>query len=257
MDDERFIIDIFRFLPSSKIKYLGRPLNCLRIERLIRSRFFSKSWIDSSSKSDPPPDFHSEKHKIMMDVMRIDDCVNERNNKNVMNSFQRAGVFMRKHFGTDYKFKYNASLFFNANTKNNKDFNFKGYFENFKRVLENHSNKVSNYRKNYPKCKTCVLFVCDESNNYIQLTDKTKIMNGQPYGEIRPHFYYDDKKFLDVIKNVDADYVVWFGCYKLLFVNEKKARLFNACIYDVKHIKYDGINYDHSKMFKVTNEKQP
>ena len=32
-----------------------------------------EEWQCSSSKSDPPPDFYSDKYKLMMEVMRVDD----------------------------------------------------------------------------------------------------------------------------------------------------------------------------------------
>ena len=97
---ESFIIENFRMIPSYKIKYNGRFFHCFRVERLIKSILFSRSWIDSSSKSDPPPDFHNEKHHIMMEIMRVDDGAG---GKHSPNSFERKEKYMQKHYGKDYK----------------------------------------------------------------------------------------------------------------------------------------------------------
>lgn len=84
-DNERFVFDLFRKTPSSRIRYNGRYFKCARVERLLKCTFYRKSWIDSSQ--DSKPDFHNDKHHIMMDIMRVDDCVNDMNGKHIFNSF--------------------------------------------------------------------------------------------------------------------------------------------------------------------------
>ena len=217
---------------------------------LTKCFLFSRSWVDSSSKSDPPPDFYNDKHKIMMDVMRIDDCASKKAN----NSFARESITMEKLAGKDYKERLNGTLYFLADTRNNKEFNIYGYQKNFARVLSKHSNNIENYRNNHPKCKTCVLFVFDESNDYIQLTDNTKLVNGSPHGEIIIHQHFVDKKMIDVIKKTEADFIIWMTRHKSLYINNKRIRMPQACIYDVKHFKQKGVEYDYQKMYKVTEE---
>ena len=73
LDDEELIWNIYKNTPSYKVKYFGNFFSCMRIYILTRSKLFSKSWINSSSKADLPPDFHNNKHKIMMEFMRVDD----------------------------------------------------------------------------------------------------------------------------------------------------------------------------------------
>ena len=61
-----------------------------------------------------------------------------------------------------------------------------------------------------------------------------------------------DKKFIEVIKQCEADYVVWFTIYKTILNDKDKIiRQPLACIYDVKHLRHPGIEFDHSKMIKV------
>ena len=242
LNRESFILENFRLIPSSRIKYVGRFLPCFRVERLIKSILFSKSWTDSSSKRDMPPDFHNDKHHIMMEMMRVDDGVGS---KHSPNSFTRTNDLLNKYFDSDYKNKLaQCSAYVIPDTRDDKKFNFKGYFQTFKRVLTNHSEKVDNYRDNYPKCKTCVLFICDESNAYYQNVDngESKIL----------HLCFNDKKFVEIIEHCKADYVVWFTLNKtVLRENEKEIKQPLACIYDVKHTKQIGFDYNHDKMIKI------
>ncbi len=77
-DDEKIIIDTYKkAIKNSQIKYIGSFFRCFRIKKLTKSFLFSKSWINSSAKSDMPPDFHNNKHHLMMEVMRVDDCLNK------------------------------------------------------------------------------------------------------------------------------------------------------------------------------------
>ena len=116
-DDESVVFDSYKLIPSRKIAYNGRFFHCLRIQFLTKCFLFNHSWIDSSDKSLPPPDFHNDRHHIMMEVMRIDDCVNEIDGKHVVNSFERANSFMKKHAGKDYKKKVSRYFFWKGYNK--------------------------------------------------------------------------------------------------------------------------------------------
>jgi len=251
-DDEQYIWDIYKHIPSSRVKYIGNFLSCLRVDLLTKCHIFAKSWKNSSSKSDLPPDFHNNLHQIMMEFMRIDDCVNELDGRKIMNSFQRTSVEVKKALGKNYK-KKNGVLFYVPDTSNNNEFNIRGYLENFTRNIENHSNKIPYYKKNYPKCKKTILFVMDESNPYIQ-TIKSENLGENHISEGRTfmiHNCYYDKRFIDVIKNSNADYVIWFGIYKCILINGKPIQFPQAVIYDVKHFNICGYEYNYDSMVKL------
>lgn len=239
-ESESFIFKHFKTVPSSRIKYLGRRFPCLRIKTLLKCPLFSKSWVDSSSKSARAPDFHNEKHHLMMDFARVDDCVFE--GKAGVNSFARASKFMKEHAGKNYKNvlkEKGITLYFVPDTTNDKEFNYLGYLKSFKTVLMDHSKKVASYHSNYPKCKTCVMFIFDESNPYYQ-KDTTEL-----------HCCFLDKKFIEIIKECNFDYVVWFTHYKSVYKNGKEIKIPLAYIYDVKHFKETGKEYDQNKMAKL------
>ena len=123
-------------------------------------------------------------------------------------------------------------------------------------MLINHSNKVDLYRNNYPKCKTCVLFVCNEPNSYVRLIDKEDLNRKEPLGKYYPRNCFIDSKFLSVIKGVKADYVVWMGRWKYLTFNGKRIKMPQAAIYEVKHLKEKGFLLNHDMMFKVVKEER-
>ena len=147
LDNEQLLLDIYRTIPSSSVVYFGRFFSCLRVELLTKSLLFSKSWINSSAKNTPPPDFHNKKHKIMMEFMRVDDCINKIKGKHVANSFERSNKLAKNLFGKDFKHE-DCVLFTLPNTTNSEEFNFKGYTKNFEKVVLKHADKVENYRKN-------------------------------------------------------------------------------------------------------------
>ena len=252
-DNEKFVFDMYRQMFLPKIKYFGRFLHCFRIERLTRSILFRLSWKDSSAKSDLPPDFHNNFHHIMMEMMRVDDCIESINGKKIDNTFKKENSLLRKTLGRNYK-KQNVTAFCNVDTRNPKEFNIKGYLANFERILNKHSKNVENYHHNYPKCKTTVFFVFDQSNNYVQVSDQKDLKKANDkyvvLHNVIMHNCYADKNFIDIIKKCQADYVIWMGFYKPISCNGKTG-LPKACIYDVKHIKRKGLEYNYKMFMKV------
>lgn len=255
LDNEKFIFDLYKKVSSHKIKYFGRFFSCLKIEILTKNFLFSNSWINSSSKSDPPPDFHNDKHKVMLEVMRIDDCVNEINDKKIDNTFAKSNKLARRLFGNDYKKTVDGYFFSIPNTNDSDEFNFKGYLSNFKKVLLNHSNKIENYRENYPKCKTTIFLICDESNSYVQVSDEKDLNKKEEVNvnlnNFKVHYCFWDSNFIEIIKKCNADFVIWWGYNKTIFVNNKKIKYPEVCIYDVKYFKEKGYEYNHELMFKI------
>jgi len=248
LDSEKFILKLFRTTKPSKITYVGNSLKCRRIEILLKWKLFSKSWIDSSENS--RPDFHNEKHKLLLEVMCIDDCIGDLNGRLVANYFEKMRKLIHKYFGHNYaNLLDGCTLFVNPNTYNDEEFNFNGYIKNFERVLLDHSSNIECYKNNYPNCKSCILFICDLSNAYYQ---KNPNWNNNPKRVNIVHLCFLDQHFLDIIKKCHAEYVVWFTPYKSVFsTNGRQVNLPVACIYDVRNIRSEGVAYDYKNMLKV------
>ena len=79
---ESFILELFNLIPLSKCVINGNSSKCKNVYKLIKKY---KDWIDSSSKKDLPPDFYSDKYKIMMEIMSINDV--EYNDDNTIKNF--------------------------------------------------------------------------------------------------------------------------------------------------------------------------
>lgn len=129
------------------------------------------------------------------------------------------------------------------------EFNIDGYLSNFNKTIERHSKNIDLYKKNYPLCDEVIFFVFDESNNYA-----LKVNNvGIDY--LTPHKWYLDYKFLDIIKNCKADYVIWYGYSKTILHNGKELKLPKICIYDNKNLKEEGIKYNYDSIIKLNEEE--
>lgn len=156
-DDEGYVLENYRLIPSRKIKYICNYFRCYKIEKLTKSILFSKSWINSSSKDVPPPDFHNDRHHIMMEMMKIDDCVNNLNGEHVKNSFERESDILKSGLGKDYKKNHqNDIAIIIHDTSNTDEFNYSSYFDNFVRTINKHSSKIDKYKENF------IIFTCSD-----------------------------------------------------------------------------------------------
>ena len=198
IDTERDIFDVFRTVPKKRIIYNGNFFRCLRIDKLLRSFLFKKNWINSSKNT--RPDFHNFKNHIMVEFMKIDDADSLKSN-----SFRRKAKTLRNYFGADYEeVLKNSSLFYVPRAT--KECTYANYLNNFRSILLKHSSKVGAYHENFPECKTCVLFVCDESSCYFTTKLSKNHKNKNALGELHKCFF--DKAFVDIIRNCKADFVV-------------------------------------------------
>ena len=211
-DDENRILELFQgyegnvaFLPEINEESVDI------YEKLHDIDNWSK-WIDSSGKKDPPPDFYSDAFRLMMDVMRIDDHAFVSGN-NVINLVNTAESKIQEEI------EQSGLLEALPNIKNRfvipymredteEDHNYTRYYENFKRTIEKHNSKINRYKNNHPNFKT-IFFVMDESSAYCEVKQKSDGLHkvgDQLVG--KPHFHYEDKRFIDVIK-VGFVFLIW------------------------------------------------
>ena len=99
-DNESFILELFNLMPLSKCVINGNSSKCKNVYKLIKKY---KDWIDSSSKKDLPPDFYSDKYKIMMEIMSINDVEYNDDNKTINEQMKRQHELLSNIFGNDYK----------------------------------------------------------------------------------------------------------------------------------------------------------
>ena len=72
-DDESIIIEHFQEIECSSVFFPEVTKDAIHYFKSIHDKVKWGKWVNSSGKSDPPPDFYSDEFKCMMDVMRIDD----------------------------------------------------------------------------------------------------------------------------------------------------------------------------------------
>ena len=174
-------------------------------------------WHNSSGKSDPPPDFYSDVHGYMMDVMRVDDhgYISPKG-KTVNPTRKRESEVVRelRDKGILGVFS-NAKLVMTVDTQfpTREDHNYDYYRNNFIRTVESHKKKISNYKANHPDLKV-VFFIFDESSQYMEVSHKVKNPIVGTSIMARPHFWWADESFISVFSNSSIDYVIWFTPYK-------------------------------------------
>ena len=254
-DNEIEIIEYFQSVAHSEIMLIPEDSEvCSDLCVSIIDKEEWMHWCDSSGKSDPPPDFYSNVHGYMLDVMRVDDHGFISKKGKVVNPTRQRETEVARELrekGILEAFP-NAKLIMNVDTKlpTHEDHNYKFYLDNFIRTIESHKKKISNYKANHPSLKT-VFFVFDESSQYMQVQKMPEILKVGAMAQRMPHFWFYDKDFLAAIINSDIDYMIWFTPYKhckMFTQNWEPVTLPKAVVIDVKNIDVDLIKFDTERM---------
>lgn len=72
-DEENRIIEHFQGVDCKSVFFLFQSDIAIHIFESIHDIDNWRKWVNSSGKSDPPPDFYCKDFRYMMDVMRVDD----------------------------------------------------------------------------------------------------------------------------------------------------------------------------------------
>lgn len=248
-DDERMIIEVFQMVTNSEVHFPFRSSGAIDSFKSIRNTKKWANWTYNAGKADPPPDFFSEKYRLMMEVMRIDDhaFVNEKGI--LINPVNMRESKLQKEIREKIKESQpdadldSIKIVVNAVTDlpSNEDHNYQFYCANFKRALEKHIQKIPLYRSNHPD-KKLIFFVFDESTAYVQVNDPERVKRGPVAGEpcmAVPVWFFLDERFLNVFKNADIDYLIWYAPYKRFEgapFQPPKVSVFDVKNYNYKHV---------------------
>ncbi|MCR5599356.1 MAG: hypothetical protein K6G33_01240 [Ruminococcus sp.] len=253
-DKELDIIEHLQKCTNPEICFPVESSEAIEVLEMIHSKYNWNKWIDSSGKSDPPPDFYSDEYRMMIDVMRVNDT--ERKGKK--GKLHNPTIMRERKLYRELKDKGSiksypkAKIFINADTglSTYEDHNYVFYKKNFARVINKHIANIPLYKKNHPNYKT-IFIVYDESTGYLKLEEdispKTQFYEGQ---EVLcfPHLFFVDKAFLDSFYNKGIDYLFWFTPYKLIQIKNEPLVLPRLTIYDLSKTIPDTIEYDENKM---------
>lgn len=242
-------INIIKFLQHPdvpfEVYFHTRSLRAVRMFNRIKDPQKWDEWKDSSAYSDKPPDFYSDNFHCMIEVMRVDDHAHMENGKLVNPTTQVEGEIEKELH------KKNPHLWVSyvSDLPTDEDHRFEWYYENFKRIVEQHSKSISLYRKNHPGYKL-VFLIFDESSTYFEPIDSRCSQNEPSNMEkVLPHACYADKKFLDVIYSCGADFCIWMTPCKSLYTEYGQQVLNDVHIFDLKRSPLLQRDYRHDAMF--------
>jgi hypothetical protein len=260
-DDERMIIEDFQMVSNSEVHFPFRSRGAIEAFKSVRNTRKWANWTYNAGKADPPPDFFSEKYQLMMEVMRVDDhaFVNEKgvliNPVNMRESKLQKEIrdtlkTARPDIDVDkLRIRVNAI----TNLPSIEDHNYRFYCANFRRAMEKHIQKIPLYRSNHPD-KKLIFFVLDESTAYTIVDDLEVAQRGFRPGEpfiAKPAFHFLDNRFINVFRNSDIDYLIWYAPYKVF--HGSPAQLPKVCVFDVKKYNYKEC-VDYPEDFIVSTE---
>ena len=217
----------------------------------VMNRESWKHWTDSSGKADPPPDYYSERFNLMMEVMRIDDHefvdVKHKVNRQRMMEGKLLKAFRKSPLG---QIEAEGMVFINpiSDLPSEEDHNYGRYVDCFRRVVGEHIGKIDLYRDNHPGMRL-VFLIFDESTAYGELAQgvvKRSFKAGDDI-ECRPHYWWFDRRMLEVLVGTDIDYVIWFAPYK---DNRIKDRLPSLVVFDPKDELFMW-DYDKDRMVSL------
>lgn len=253
-EKESNLIEAFRFLSISEIALIPENNETESVCLSIHDETLWKDWFDSSAKDAPPPDYYNDSERLMMEVMRVDDHGFKKRGKIINPTYTREHEIERqlRESGFLSQFPEDVRLIINADSglPTAEDHNYRYYFESFKRTVEHHKQKINNYRRNHPGYKTA-FFVYDESTAYVLVNRVPKKIKAGHFGSGIAHLWFCDKRFVEVFKNSEIDYLVWFAPYKMYHNLNRLPQLPTACVYDCHSIDMSLIDYDVEHMIST------
>lgn len=258
-DNEIEIIKMFQEVQTSEVLLLPENDNeCEKVFLAVHEEEQWKQWKDTSGKADPPPDFYCDEFGFMMDVMRVDDHgYIGKNGKTIVNpTLQRESIVMRelKEKGIFDVFPdAKPLLIVNTELPTDEDHNYLFYRDGFLRTIEAHKKKISQYQKNHPKCKT-IFFVFDEASPYFEAYEKPVHRKNGDISQGIPHFWFQDRAFVECLIDSQIDYLIWYTPYKHCTIIDalgKPLVLPKVTVLKIKDNKIDTLAYNADKMLST------
>ena len=148
MFTEKDIIEIF--FQNFKENIVYNSDDAKKIFDCVYKKEMWEHWTDSSGKNDPPPDFFSDKFKLMMDVMEV---VDDEKKKGVNSKIREKKI--EQAFRAKYIIPDNVRIVVNAAPNKEICHNYKNYCKHFERVVNEHINSQEYLRKKNKFPKYC------------------------------------------------------------------------------------------------------
>lgn len=257
-DNENNIMLSFQAVKCEEVYFPVESSSAIEMFESIHDAEKWAKWIDSSGKADLPPDFYSEELGIMMEVMRVDDHAFLNEKGKVINpvNIRESKIQLELKEANFQDIIPNAQILVNAYSglPADEDHNYTFYLDNFTRTVKHHGNRILRYRKNHPD-KKLAFFIFDESSAYCELSKginsgTTRYVNELIAGN--PHMFMHDAAFINLLMELDLDYLIWYAPFKLLRVTNGNIKLPQVCVYDIKKLDSVAvIQYEKDKVLSV------
>ena len=224
-------------------------------EKVLKSIYDFTRWENSSSKTDPPPDMYSIKHKLMMEIMRVDDHTTVNKKGIIYNPYRIKENKTYKEIQNWLKknnISFNGNIFVNTITDlpTDEDHNYEKYLNEFVRVIKKHDESYELYVKNHPT-KKLIYFILDESSPYFKSEEKEIIIKAGKSVCAQLHLFFYDRNFIDVLKKSKADYIIWYAPFKH-FKSLDNIDLPKVVIFTKENLKdIKNINYNINEMYSM------
>lgn len=200
LDDENKILEMLRAVPYNKVCIFNDDTESKNIyESLIEKK---DQWMDNSGEKNIPPDFINNSESIMLEVMRVNDTNSESNRRET----QMYDEILKSGFLSAFPDAKDVTCIPHVHSQS-----YKSYKESFKHALSKHNGKVEKYKNNHPGINRIVFFICDESEAYFECQEN---YDGIFVG--KTHFWFYDKFFVDILKEINVDLIIWYTPYKVL-----------------------------------------
>lgn len=203
-DKESMIFEGMQYVPQSKVYLLTQSETEENIYHILHN---IDNWVDNSNDTKNPPDYYNNIDGYMMDFMRTNDYEKRKSSGKVKNHIAAKENSMMKELqksGLLDLFPNVTDVFLMLNDDISPSLDL--YFENSKRVLQEHNQQITTYRTNHPGLKT-IFCVCDLSEH------EHKMWSGNNPNDIEIYHPCYNRDILQVIKELEAEYVIWFRPY--------------------------------------------
>lgn len=204
---EQDIIDLAAGVDNSKVGFYPQ-------ESETSHRFLSALQTRGFVQRERP-DFEDCAASLLLEAMRVDDHAGT-GKKDKTRS--RESELLREINGA-LGFLPDMRLFVNADSGllTEQDHNYSAYVKHFTNTVLKHARNTDAYRAERPGYDLGFI-IFDESTAYFEVFDDRGLVKGG-----RPHVWFADSAFAEVIAASDVDCLIWLTPYKRLLLTDGEA----------------------------------
>lgn len=217
-DDEEDILSAVRMiLQENRLEVLhfnGNSFN-KKIEHAILD---VEHLVADNGHAAVPPDYFSEKHSIMFDVMRVNDSELKKSYNPVKIRERKLFQAVEKEFGL--YMPADAPVIVATESDIPEEHCYKNYVKNSQRVIGAHIDKLPLWKNKHQDIKYSGLFIFDETETYFTGMSRPSGNLDKPWfraADLNCGFHkpWLDRRLMQSIYESEIDFVIWFEPYKV------------------------------------------